>query len=71
MLNNDTFLLGIPPLNLGCDLLFTTRQHFKLPGVSAQAVDILSPEDAYDLLTAARQPQPRQRKTMPTPSVVR
>lgn len=57
LLNNDTFLFGIPPLNLGCDLLFTTRQHFHLPGVSAQAVDILSPEDAYDLLTAARQPQ--------------
>lgn len=57
MLNNDTFLLGIPPLNLGCDLLFTTRQHFQLPGVSAQAVDILSPEYAYDLLTADRQPQ--------------
>jgi hypothetical protein len=52
MLNNDTFLFKkITPLTLGCDLLFTTRRHFKLRGVSAQAVDILSSKDAYDLLT--------------------
>ncbi|NIM15197.1 MAG: TIR domain-containing protein [Candidatus Aminicenantes bacterium] len=57
LLNNDTFLFGITPLTLGCDLLFTTRRHFQLHGVSAQAVDILSPEDAYDLLTVVRQPQ--------------
>jgi WD40 repeat protein len=55
-LNNDTFLFGITPLTLGCDILFTTRRHFHLPGVSAQAVNILSSQAAYNLLTDNRQP---------------
>jgi WD40 repeat protein len=59
-LNNDTFLFGITPLTLGCDILFTTRRHFHLPGVSAQAVNIFSPEAAYTLLTNDRLPETPQ-----------
>ena len=56
LLNNDTFLDGFPPLSLGCNLLFTTRQHFSLKGVTSHAVDVLSPESAYMLLTHDRKP---------------
>jgi hypothetical protein len=30
LLNNDSYLYGVTPLSLGCNLLFTTRQHFRL-----------------------------------------
>ena len=53
-LNSDSFLFGLTPLTLGCDLLFTTRKHFRLPGVSSQPVNILSPEGAYALITSYR-----------------
>jgi len=57
LLNNDALLFGLTPLTLGCDLLFTTRRHFQIPGVISQAVDILSAEGALALLTAERQPE--------------
>jgi len=57
LLNNDGYLFGIPPLTLGCDLLFTTRKHFQLPGVSSQSVNILSSDAAYNLLKSYRVPQ--------------
>jgi len=57
LLNNDACFFGLTPLTLGCDLLFTTRKHFQIPGVILQAVDILSPESAVALLTAERQPE--------------
>jgi hypothetical protein len=50
LLNNDSYLFGITPLTLGCDLLFTTRRHFRLPGVLSQPVNVLSSDAAYDLL---------------------
>ena len=56
LLNNDSYLYGFTPLTLGCNLLFTTRQHFRLNGVTSQAVDVLSPESAYMLLTHDRKP---------------
>jgi hypothetical protein len=56
LLNNDTYLDGLTPLSFGCNLLFTTRQHFSLSGVTSQAVDVLSPESAYMLLTHNRKP---------------
>ena len=55
-LNNDTFLFGLTPLTLRCNLLFTTRKHFRLNGVTAQAVDVLSTEGSYTLLTKYREP---------------
>jgi WD40 repeat protein len=56
LLNSDAYLFGLTPVTLGCDLLFTTRQHFQVPGVSSQAVNVLSPEAAYELLAAYRVP---------------
>jgi hypothetical protein len=56
LLNSDSFLFGLTPLTLGCDLLFTTRKHFRLPGVSSQPVNILSQEGAYKLLASYRKP---------------
>ena len=58
-LNSDSAFhsrAGLTPLTLGCNLLFTTRKHFQLPGVAAQAVDKLSEEAAYALLTGRRDP---------------
>ena len=57
LLNSDTFLFGNAFLTLGCDVLFTTRKHFSLPGVISQQVDTLSPESAYRLLTHGREPK--------------
>ena len=56
-LNNDSYLFGLTPLTLGCDLLFTTRKHFRLSGVSSQQVDVLSPDAAYELLRSYRLPK--------------
>ena len=41
-------------LDLGCNLLFTTRQQFRLTGVQQQILDPLRPEAAYVLLTRDR-----------------
>jgi hypothetical protein len=60
LLNNDSYLFGLTPLTLGCDLLFTTRRHFQLPGVSSQAVNVLSPEAAYNVLSSYRGPGPEE-----------
>lgn len=57
LLNNDTLLFGLTPLSLGCDMLFTTRRHFQLPGVTEQKVETLLPEAAFTLLTSDRQPK--------------
>jgi hypothetical protein len=59
-LNNDSHLFGLKPLTLGCDLLFTTRRHFQLPGVSSHPVDVLSPGAACDLLSSCRKPKPQE-----------
>jgi hypothetical protein len=56
LLNNDSYLYGVTPLSLGCNLLFTTRQHFRLKGLTYQTVDVLSPESAFTLLTHDRKP---------------
>ncbi|MBV8552987.1 MAG: TIR domain-containing protein [Acidobacteriaceae bacterium] len=45
------------PLDLGCNLLFTTRRQFKLTGVKAHPVDVLSPHAALDLLARSRRPE--------------
>ena len=50
LLNNDRYLGGLTPLSLGCDLLFTTRRHFQLPGVTQQPVNVLSPAAACGLM---------------------
>jgi len=52
LLNNDNYLGGLTPLSLGCDLLFTTRRHFQLPGVWQQPVNVLSPAAAYGLMSS-------------------
>ena len=57
LLNSDAYLFGLTPLTLGCDLLFTTRRDFQLPGVASQAVNVLSPEAAYELFAAYRVPE--------------
>jgi hypothetical protein len=62
MLNNDSYLFGLTPLTLGCNLLFTTRKHFRLTDVTFQAVDVLSPEGAYTLLTDDRKPNTPEEK---------
>ncbi len=59
-LNSET-RLGFAPLNLRCDLLFTTRRHFELVGVSSKPVDVLSKEAAYALLASYREPKPAER----------
>jgi WD40 repeat protein len=55
-LADERSLLGIAPLDLGCNLLFTTRRQFELPGVGSHSVSILSEAAAYELLTARRSP---------------
>lgn len=60
MLNSDSVLsaqINLTPLTLGCDILFTTRKRFHLPGVNLQPVGPLSQEAAYHLLTRDRQLQ--------------
>jgi WD40 repeat protein len=49
-------LLGTAPLSLGCNLVFTTRRKFDLPGVASRAVDILPEPAALALLAARRGP---------------
>jgi WD40 repeat protein len=53
---NEPTLLGTAPLSLGCNLLFTTRRQFDLPGVASRAVDILPEPAALELLAARRGP---------------
>jgi WD40 repeat protein len=52
----DPSLLGAAPLSLGCNLLFTTRRQFDLPGVASHAVDILPEPAALELLATRRGP---------------
>jgi hypothetical protein len=54
LLNNDGQLLGLEVLSPGCNLLFTTRNHFDLPSVLEQAVRILDPDAASALLEGMR-----------------
>ena len=55
-LNAPSFLSGATPLTLGCNLLFTTRQKFRLPSVSSIHLKELQPDYAYSLLTVKREP---------------
>ncbi|MCI0665123.1 MAG: TIR domain-containing protein, partial [Acidobacteria bacterium] len=55
-LHDQDALLGVSPLNLGCNLLFTTRRRFEMPGVMSHSVDVLSEIASYELLTHLRQP---------------
>jgi NB-ARC domain len=57
--NDDRSLLGLALLNLGCNLLFTTRRHFNLPGVAKHPVDILAEDAAYHLITSRYEPADR------------
>ena len=56
MLGRASTLPGVQfaPLELNCNLLFTTRTNFKLAGVSAHRIDVLSPEAATELLSHSR-----------------
>lgn len=54
LLNSPGQLFGLPVLSLGCNLLFTTRSHFTLPGVAEHSVDILTAEAASALLNWMR-----------------
>ena len=54
LLNSKSPLFGTAVLNLGCNLLFTTRSHFHLDGVVEHALDILSAEAASALLAGMR-----------------
>jgi hypothetical protein len=58
LLNSEhpLFETGLTVLTLGCDLLFTTRRQFDLPGVSSQHVDVLNTSAAFEFLTAHRKP---------------
>jgi hypothetical protein len=44
------------PLTLGCNIIFTSRRHFELPGVLPYDVKKLSAESSYELLTKGRKP---------------
>lgn len=59
LLNSERLFFGIgfTPLTLGCNLLFTTRRRFALPGVQQQSVDVLPAASAYALLTASKKPK--------------
>jgi WD40 repeat protein len=54
MLARASSQVHFAPLELSCNLLFTTRTNFALPGVSAQSIDVLSPEAAVKLLGRSR-----------------
>jgi WD40 repeat protein len=57
LLYSEKFLDFSPPiLAMGCNILFTTRNHFILNGVTSQSLDVLSSENAYMLLTHSRKP---------------
>jgi hypothetical protein len=49
-------------LNLGCDILFTTRKNFELysAGVIQHRLNVLSPSSSYDFLTKYRKPSSEQ-----------
>ena len=61
-LSTDSEIIELTPLTLGCDLLFTTRRHFNLPGVASQEINILSPEAAYALLSTYKAPETSEDK---------
>lgn len=55
LLNNDElFVEGLAPIDFNCDLLFTTRKRFDLPGANAHLLDILTENEAVELLTSYR-----------------
>jgi hypothetical protein len=54
--------INITPLTLGCNILFTSRRHFELPGVSPHDVKTLSAESSYQLLTKDRKPLVQEEK---------
>lgn len=56
LLNNETYISGFTPLTLGCNLLFTTRRRFELPGVTSQAINVFTADAAFKLLTSYRSP---------------
>lgn len=56
-LNREGPPFSMTPLSLSCDLLFTTRQMFDLPGVAALDVGILSPAASMHLLSSYRAPR--------------
>lgn len=55
-LNDPATLLGVAPLDLGCNLLFTTRRQFDLPDADVHYVGVLSADESFALLTARRAP---------------
>ncbi len=54
LLNSEGQFFGVAALSLGCNLLFTTRSHFNLPGVAEHPVDILTLEASSALLQGMR-----------------
>jgi hypothetical protein len=55
---NQDVLNGIAPLAIGCNVLFTTRRRFSLPGVIERTLESLSKEGAYSVLTTNYPPTP-------------
>jgi WD40 repeat protein len=55
-LNDPAMLLGTAPLDLGCNLIFTTRGQFELPGVDAYALGVLDSQESFALLSSRRVP---------------
>lgn len=56
-LNWEGDLYSTTPISLGCNLLFTTRRAFELPGVSSLTVGVLAPTASIRLLESYRQPR--------------
>ncbi len=54
MLARASSQVHFAPLELNCNLLFTTRTNFRMPGVSVHPIDVLSPEAAVELLSRSR-----------------
>lgn len=60
-LNSDRFVAAdLTPLSFGASVLFTTRRSLELPGVVSYPLGMLSPDAAYQLLTARRTPDSSQ-----------
>ena len=59
-LNNTATLGGITPLELGCNILFTTRVRFNLPGVTLHALDTLSEKESFLILSSRRKPESKE-----------
>jgi WD40 repeat protein len=48
------------PLDLGCNLLFTTRIEVEIKSVIPHSLEVIAPEFAFDLLTRGRRPEDSQ-----------